>query len=58
MTTLKEIISSINFDDKRIQTSPDWEKLASNFGIYDLYWSEDTRLKGYHVKTWLCTVHV
>lgn len=39
MTTLKEIISSINFDDKRIQTSPDWEKLASNFGIYDLYWS-------------------
>ena len=55
MTTLKEIISSINFDDKRIQTSPDWEKLASNFGIYDLYWSEDTRLKGYHVKTWLCT---
>lgn len=55
MKTLKEIISSINFDDKRIQTSPDWEKLASHFGIYDLCWSNDTRLKGYHVKTWLCT---
>jgi hypothetical protein len=55
MTTVREIINSINFDDKRIQTSPDWEKLSSQFGIYNLYWSEDTRLKAYHVKTWLCT---
>ena len=55
MTTVREIINSINFDDKSIQTSPDCEKLSSQFGIYNLYWSEDTRLKAYHVKTWLCT---
>jgi len=51
---LKDILNSINFEDKRIQTNPDWEELAQEFGI-DLYWSEDSRLKAYHVKTWQCT---
>lgn len=51
---LKEVLNSINFEDKRIQTHPDWEELAQEFGI-DLYWSEDERLKAYHVKTWQCT---
>ncbi len=55
MITLKEIINSIDFEDKKIQTSPDWEDLAAYFNIYDLGWSNDERLKAYHIKTWLCT---
>jgi hypothetical protein len=55
MTTLREIIEAVDFNDTNIQTSPDWEKLASVFDIYEFFWSEDIRLKVYHVKTWLCT---
>ncbi len=54
MTKLKEIINNINKQDKRIQTVPDWEELFSLFDING-YWSDDERLKGYCVKTWLCT---
>ncbi len=55
MTTLKEIIDSIDFEDKKTQTEPDWERMANYFNIYDLYWSEDPKLTAYHVKVWLCT---
>lgn len=52
---LKEIIERINFEDTEMYSSVDFEKLANEFEIYDLYWSEDTRLKAYFVKVWLCT---
>jgi|GEM_PF-1756746 len=55
MITLEKIIESINFEDKRIQSDPNWGELANHFDIFDLGWSDDTRLKAYHVKTWLCT---
>lgn len=54
MTTIKKLIESINFNDKKIQTSPNWHVLGEFFGI-DLYNSDDNRLKAYHVKTWYCT---
>lgn len=54
-TTLRKLISEINFDDKRIQDEVNWEELTNYFGIYDFYWSEDTRLKCYFIRTWYCT---
>lgn len=55
MRTIRELISEINFEDKTIQTTPDWESLLYEFRIYDSFWSNDERLKGYYLKVWLCT---
>ena len=55
MTTLNSLIQSIDFNNKQLESSPNWEDLSSIFGIYDLSWSDDTRLKAYFIKTWYCT---
>lgn len=52
MTTFKKLISEI---DKTKEIEPSWEKLAGIFNIFDLYWSEDIRLKCYFIKKWYCT---
>ncbi len=54
MTTIQDLINNINFDDKKIQTDPNWEDLSEVFNL-QLYYSDDTRLKAYHVKVWCCT---
>ena len=54
-TTLKKLISEIDFNNKYVEDSPDWETLSSIFNIYDLSWREDTRLKCYFIKKWYCT---
>jgi hypothetical protein len=51
-TTLRKLISEINESNK---TNPSWERLADIFNIYDLYWSDDPRLKCYFIRKWLCT---
>lgn len=51
-TTLRKLISEINKSNK---TDPSWERLADIFNIYDLYWSDDPRLKCYFIKKWYCT---
>jgi hypothetical protein len=54
-TTLRKLISEIDFNNKKLKTIPSWNELASYFNIYDLYWSDDTRLKCYFVRRWYCT---
>jgi hypothetical protein len=54
-TTLRQLISQINFDDKSVQGTPNWETLANIFNIFDLYYSDDERLKCYFIKKWYCT---
>ena len=54
-TTLRKLISEIDFNNKKIQCSPDWEELSSIFNINNLYYSEDERLKVYFIKKWYCT---
>jgi len=52
---LRNIIAGVDKTNKRLFSDPDWEKLSDLFNIYDLHWSEDTRLKCYHAEVWLCT---
>ena len=54
-TTMRNLINEINFTDKKVQTHPDWENLSSIYDIYDLGWSDDERLKCYHIQVWQCT---
>lgn len=54
-TTLRKLISEINFEDTSIQDDVNWEDITSIFDIFNLYWSEDKRLKTYFIKTWYCT---
>jgi hypothetical protein len=54
-TTLRELIKNINFDNKQMETHPDWEELSKVFDIYELYWSDDTRLRAFFIETWHCT---
>jgi hypothetical protein len=55
MTTLNDLIKNIDFNNKKLESTPDWEELARIFNVLDLYWSDDTRLKAYFIKTWYCT---
>lgn len=50
--TIKQLIEGVV---KTNGESPDWESISSTFDIFDLYWSEDKRLLGYPIQTWLCT---
>ena len=54
-TTLRKLISEIDFNNKQVQDSPNWERLANEFDIYNLSWSEDTRLQAYFLRKWYCT---
>lgn len=54
-TTLKKLISEIDFNNKDVQTTPSWEVLANVLDIVDFYWSSDDRLKCYFIQRWLCT---
>ena len=54
-TTLRKLISEIDFNNKFIQDTPNWEELSDIFGINNLYYSEDERLKVYFIKKWYCT---
>jgi hypothetical protein len=53
-TTLRKLISEIDFNKSSVQSTPNWEDLSKIFNL-ELYWSEDTRLKCYFIKKWLCT---
>jgi hypothetical protein len=53
-TTLRKIISGIDFTNKKLEDYPDWTNLSSVFNI-NLDWSDDTRLKSYFIKVHLCT---
>jgi hypothetical protein len=55
MTTLRKIISEIDKTNKALTINPNWEGLSSEFGINDLYWSDDTRLKAYFIRRHYCT---
>lgn len=54
-TTLRKLIEQIDKTNKQLECSIAWEELALMFNIYGLYWSNDTRLKSYYIKVWLCT---
>ena len=54
MTTLKKIISEIDFNNKSMETEPSWTELAQEFNL-NLDWSNDTRLKCYFIRRWYCT---
>lgn len=54
-TTLRNLISEIDFNNEILHSQVDWEELSSVFNIYNLSWSDDTRLKAYYIKTWYCT---
>lgn len=54
-TTLRELIKNINFDNKQMETHTDWEELSKVFDIYDLYWSDDIRLRAFFIETWCYT---
>lgn len=54
-TTLKKLISEIDFKNKALQDDVNWDDLSNCFNIYDLSWSNDERLKCYFIKTWYCT---
>jgi hypothetical protein len=54
MTTLRKLISEIDFTNKKLEDCPDWTNLSSEFNI-NLDWSDDTRLKSYFIKVHHCT---
>lgn len=54
-TTGRKIISEIDFNNKQLESTPDWGGLANEFDIYHLNYSEDPRLKAYHLQVWYCT---
>jgi hypothetical protein len=54
-TTLRKLISEIDFNNKEIQDEPDFSRLGNIFNIYDLHYSNDTRLKSYFIRKWYCT---
>lgn len=53
-TTFRELINNIDFSNKKLESSPDWENLSTIFNI-DLDWSDDTRLKSYFIRIHYCT---
>ena len=55
MTTLRKLISQIDFSNKKLKSDPDWKKLSSTFSIFDLNWSDDERLTSYFIKVHYCT---
>jgi hypothetical protein len=54
MTTLRELVQNIDFENTP-KSDPDWEGLCNLFQINNFYYSEDTRLKCYFIKRWICT---
>ena len=54
-TTLRKLISEIDLTNKDIQNTPDFSRLGNIFNIYDLHYSNDTRLKSYFIRKWYCT---
>jgi hypothetical protein len=54
-TTLAKLISEIDFNNTSLMDTPDWSGLSNLFGIYELDYNEDPRLKTYFVKRWYCT---
>ena len=54
-TTFRKLIEGIDFSNKQIQSEVDWEELSRILNVEGLYYSNDERLKAYHVKTWYCT---
>lgn len=55
MTTLKKLVSEIDFNNERMETNPSWERLADELRVDGLYWSEDKRLRCYFIKIHCCT---
>lgn len=51
-TTLRKLISEI---DKTKPHYPNFERLAELFNIYELYYSDNERLKCFFIKKWYCT---
>jgi len=54
-TTLLKLISEIDFKNKSMFSDVDWTELSNLFGIYNLDYSNDERLKAYFIRTWYCT---
>jgi len=54
-TTLKKIISEIDFNNKKMHSDINWEILGNIFDIYDSFYSEEKRLKSYFIKKRYCT---
>ena len=55
MTTLRKLVSEIDFDNKSLKSDPDWENLSECFNISDLHYSDDIRLTSYFIKVHYCT---
>lgn len=55
MTTLRKLVSEIDFNNEKLKTYPSWESLSNQLNISDLYWSNDTRLTCYFIKLHYCT---
>lgn len=55
MTTLRKLISEIDFNNKKLKSDPNWAHLSRCFDINDFGWSDDTRLSCYYIKVHYCT---
>jgi hypothetical protein len=54
-TTLRKLLSEIDFNNETLKCDPDWEELGEIFNIPYLYYSDDERLTCYFIKRWYCT---
>jgi len=54
-TRIKTVLKHIDFNNKKLKSTPGWETLACIFDIDGLYHSDDTRLTSYFMKVHYCT---
>jgi hypothetical protein len=53
---ITDIINSLDLFNKTLQDDPNWEDLCAALDIQNYgFYSEDPRLRAYHVVTWYCT---
>ena len=55
MTTLRKLISEIDFNNERLKSDPNWRDLSRYFNINEIDWSDDIRLASYYIKVHYCT---
>jgi hypothetical protein len=55
MTTLKKLISEIDFNNEKLKSDPNWGDLSRCFNINELGWSDDIRLTCHYIKVHYCT---
>lgn len=55
MTTLRKLVSEIDFNNKQLETSPSFESLGNLFDFREYVWTEEERLRCFFINPHYCT---